>query len=485
MKKIAVFLKSKKVEFAVLIFILLAGFAVRLYKIDNPLADWHSWRQSDTAAVGRIYLDEGISFLFPKYYDISRIQTGILNFEGLRLVEFPVFNALHAILAKAFPQIGFEIWGRLISITSSLVSALFLYLIGKRLMGKAVGLLSAFFFLFIPYNIYFSRVILPEPMAVAFGLVSIYLFVLYIEEDQKIALYASGLFLALSTLVKPFTFFYGIPLLYLAIKKYGVKSFFTTRKELLLFAKIAIVPFFLWRIWINQYPAGIPHFGWAFNGDGIRGRPAFWRWIFGERIGHLILGVWGLIPFSFGLLNIQRKNLFSHFFLLGVALYLFVFATASVRHDYYQIFVIPAISLITASGSVYLWQEQKFNVYLRRGLLLFSLLIMFVVAGTQVREFYKINHPEILEAGAAIDRLTPKEAWVIAPYNGDTAFLYQTKRFGWPVVDEKIEKMIERGADYFVTVNWADPDTKYVEERYEVVAKTEKYLIVDLAKKKR
>ena len=99
----------------------------------------------------------------------------------------------------------------------------------------------------------------------------------------------------------------------------------------------------------------------------------------------------------------------------------------------------------------------------------------------QVKEFYKINHPEIVVAGVAADKLLPAEAKVIAPYNGDTAFLYQIKRFGWPVVDESFEKMISRGADYFVAVNFADPDVAYVEKNFKVLEKTGQYLIVDLS----
>ena len=61
----------------------------------------------------------------------------------------------------------------------------------------------------------------------------------------------------------------------------------------------------------------------------------------------------------------------------------------------------------------------------------------------QVKEFYKINRPEIIVAGEAVNRLTPSNSLVIAPYNGDTAFLYQTNRIGWPVVDRPIEQLIE------------------------------------------
>ncbi|MGB6882150.1 MAG: hypothetical protein WBD86_02525, partial [Microgenomates group bacterium] len=211
----------------------------------------------------------------------------------------------------------------------------------------------------------------------------------------------------------------------------------------------------------------------------IRFRPALWRWIFVERLGILILGVWGLIPFIFGFLKIDKKNYFNHFFLLGMFLYIVVFATANVRHDYYQTIIIPAVSLVFAQGIVEIWNTKKQRI-LTRSLLIFSVIMMFNSTAYRIREFYKINHPEIMEAGQAVDNLIPKDALVIAPYNGDTAFLYQTKRWGWPVIDTSLDTLIKRGADYYVSVNLVDTDTKMVESRFETVEKTGNYILIDL-----
>ncbi|OGM78962.1 hypothetical protein A2197_02815, partial [Candidatus Woesebacteria bacterium RIFOXYA1_FULL_48_16] len=477
----------KKLEYILLSIILIFAFLVRLYKINNPIADWHSWRQADTASVSRTFVEKGINLLYPRYHDVSSIQTGIFNPEGYRFVEFPVFNAVHAFLASGFPSLSLEIWGRLVSIFSALASTVFIFLIGKKLMGKRAALLAASFFAFIPYNIYFTRVILPEPMATTFALASLWLFVEFLDREKLGYLSLSGLAFGLSMLIKPFTFFYILPFIYLAHKKYGLETIYKTPKlliRLLVFVNLAFAPFIIWRAWINQFPQGIPFFTWAFNGDGIRFRPSFWRWIFGERLGHLILGGWGLIVFAFGLLGKAKGTRFSQIFLLGMFLYVVIFATASVRHDYYQIFVIPAVSFTMALGTINIWNSLQFNRWAARLLLIFSLVVMFFTSTLQVKEFYKVNKPEIMEAGRAVDRLTPKDAWVVAPYNGDTAFLYQTKRWGWPAIDDSIDNIVEKGADYYVSVTLADPDTKMVRERFEVVEETPSYAIFDLNKKR-
>jgi hypothetical protein len=90
-----------------------------------------------------------------------------------------------------------------------------------------------------------------------------------------------------------------------------------------------------------------------------------------------------------------------------------------------------------------------------------------------------------LEAGKAADRLLPTDAKVIAPYNGDTTFLYQTGRQGWPIGFD-IDKKISQGAAYYVTVSPTDSDTetKELAEKYTVLVRNDRFAIIDLTRKK-
>ncbi len=467
---------TKKFEYFALFLILAGCFGVRLYKINNPLGDWHSWRQADTASVSRIYLDQGVNLLFPKYYDISVAQTGFFNPQGFRFVEFPIYNVLNVVLFRAFPKFSLEEWARLISIVSAVATTYIVYLIGRKYVGKWGGILSAFFYAFIPFNIYFTRVILPEPMTVFFGTLSVWLFSQYIDRNSKANLFASAFSFATAMLLKPYIIFYCLPMIYLAIKKFGIKNIFKQYSLLIAF-DFALIPFLLWRIWMNNYPQGIPFFTWAFNGNNIRFRPAFWRWIFGERLGYLILGIWGLVPFIYAVL--RKKNTFIKMFGLGMFLYVSVVATANIMHDYYQTLVVPAVALIVGSGTVMLWGAVEFNKWARRIAVVFCIGMMLGLGWYQIKENYKVNHPEIFEAGSAVDRLTPKDAKVIAPYNGDTAFLYQTHRFGWPIVDRSFDELIKMGASYYVSVNY-DNDTNKLLAKYKAIQKTSSYVIIDL-----
>ncbi len=479
--------KSRKFEYFIFTFILVGSFVVRLYKINSPIADWHSWRQVDTAAVARIYLNDGIDLLNPRYYDISSIQTGYVNPLGKRLVEFPIYNAIHTLSYKAFPKISFEAWGRLISIFCSLGTIVIVYLLGRKYIGNFGGILGAFFVGFVPFSIYYSRVILPESMATFVAVAGIWFFSQYIDRDSKIELFLGAIMFSVSLLVKPYAAFYGLVIVYLVIKKFGIKKIFTNI-PLLLSLDIALIPFLLWRAWIFPQIEGIPHLAWAFNGDAIRFRPAFWRWIFAERLGNLILGMWGLVPFSLGLIVHSRDDKKKDWVIELMALSMFAFvsvvATASVRHDYYQSIAVPAIALTWAKGFDYLWKIKIGSAVSAKIFLIFSTGMMLGMGAYKVKEYYKINHNEFVEVGAVVDRLTPKDAKVIAPDNGNTVFLYYTKRQGWPVLEEGIDAVIAKGADYYVSVN-NDADTNMFKNKFETVASGKDFVLLDLHKPKK
>jgi len=110
-------------------------------------------------------------------------------------------------------------------------------------------------------------------------------------------------------------------------------------------------------------------------------------------------------------------------------LYISIIATANVRHDYYQVYLMPFVCLTLGVGAWEMW-NSKVKKWTLRGLLFISLLVMFITSATEIRPNYAVNHPEIVVAGKALQKYAEKDALVIAPYNGDTAFLYQTDRCG-------------------------------------------------------
>lgn len=458
--------------------ILFLAFLVRLYKIDAPIADWHSWRQADTAAVTRNFVREGFNPFVPKFDDMSGIaENPLINTNRFRFVEFPVYNIAVYLFYVLF---GInEVYHRLVSIFFSLGSIIFVFLITKKYLGIVTSLLSTLVFALLPFNVFFSRTILPEPTFIFFSLGMVYFVDRWIWERRVIWGIWGFMFMIIAFLIKPWAIFFMPPLIYSAFKK--GKSFL----RYLLFFTVAITPFVVWRLWILQHPEGIPASSWLLNGDGIRFRPAFFWWIISERLGREILGATGLVLAFIGIIaKLESRSLFFHIWLLSMGAYLIILATGNVTHNYYQLMIIPILSIFLARGFVYLFKGNKdfisriWTVPLAILLLLLSFYFTYKID----KEFYKINNPQIVEAGKMVDRILPKDALVLAPYNGDTAFLYQLNRPGFPNAPLPIKQMVsDYSVTHYVSVNF-DEKTNWVKRHFEIIFENEKFVIADLTK---
>ncbi len=463
-------------QYFYLAIILILGFLVRLYKIDSPIADWHSWRQADTAAVTRNFVKLGFNPFLPKFDDMSGMaEKPITNLGRFRFVEFPIYNM--AVYPLYFLFGVNETYHRLVSVIFSLGSIVFLFLLTRKYTGIVTAQITALTFALLPFNVFFSRTTLPEPTFVFFALGMIYFNDRWIWESKRVWGVWGFIFTALAFLIKPWAIFFYLPLLYSALKK--GKIF----KKFIVFSVVAILPFLLWRLWILQQPEGIPASSWLYNGDGIRFRPAFFWWIISNRLGTEILTAAGIGLFLLGLITKPKNgNYFLHFWALSSFLFITIFATGNVRHNYYQILFIPVAALFLSQGFIQLIRGN--SLFLPRiwtipiGLLLFSLTFYF--GWKEIKGLYQINNPAIVEAGKMADKILPKDAVVLAPYNGDTAFLYQTNRAGWPFVVLPITDMI---ADYGVTSyvsTTLDAKTKWIMRHFKVLEQKDNYVIVDL-----
>src|SRR4030042_6220820 len=149
-------------DFAILGIILFIGLILKLYNIQTPLADLHSWRQVDTAAVSRNFVNIDFNLLKPKYDDLSSIQSGLENPEGLRFVEFPLYNASFALLSKIIPSVPIEVYGRLVTIFFSLILISIIYYLLLREHDRLTAIVGAGIYSIFPFFVFFSRVVLPE-----------------------------------------------------------------------------------------------------------------------------------------------------------------------------------------------------------------------------------------------------------------------------------------------------------------------------------
>lgn len=485
-------LKSK---FPIVIILVLA-FVVRLYEFSAPVGDWHSWRQADTSAVSRNFVTHGYDLLHPRFDDLSNVPSKLDNPEGYRFVEFPLYNALQAGLSDSIGMLTLEQWGRMVSIIASLISTYILYRLLRRHVSEEAGLLTAFFYAFFPFTIYYGRTILPDTSMVASSLAGVYFFDLWIEKKCKMkripfknsVFSRASLFFLLSLLsttlaflLKPYALFFTLPMIYLAWKAFGRRLLL--QRELWVYLILSVTPLLLWRQWMMQYPEGIPANAWLLNGNGIRFRPAFFRWMGYERLVKLISGYGGVLFLFLGAYQIFReksRGLFLAFF-VSCLLYVCIFASGNVQHDYYQILIMPTIAIFYGLGAYSLLHFfSKRREYI--GILLVASItfVSFFFSWKIIKDYFNINNPDMIQAGKMVDKLTPKNARVIALYEGDTSFLYQTKRKGWANMQNPLPTMIEKGADYLVMLHPSAEDIRFYSQEYPIVASSSAYILVAL-----
>lgn len=471
---------SKKIlEWSLLLIVILLGVFVRTYRLDAPLADWHSWRQSDTAAVARNFVKDDFNLLYPQSDSFLALNEHRLDNPNRYFInEFPLYNA---VVALFYRQFGINVAiGRMVSIFMSMVGALSLYGLVKLTLGLYPALFTLAYYLFLPYNIYYSRVFMPDPSFVALSILSLYLCVLWVKTEKNSFGLALMVSFATAMLVKPYAIFMAIPMLYWVLLNWGTKVFKSKLAYLIVLG--SFIPLALWRYHYGLHPEGSFATTWLLNGGDIRFKGAFFRWLVFDRLNRLIFATGGFALFVAGLFTSHLRKNTSLFFVwtLSVLLYMTVFAKGNVNHDYYQLPIVAPGSVLIAISGTYLLKLGKTKFQQLFNLALFAMLVVLSLAlgWFEVRGFFNINNPAIVEAGAKVDELTPKDALVIAPYQGDPTFLYQTNRHGWPIAGN-IDERIRDGATHYVTTS-RDAEYQELKAKYGVLYENDLYSIIPL-----
>lgn len=456
-----------------------ATFLPRLYRINNPVGDWHSWRQADTAAVARNFAQGRFNLLYPQSDSLMALNLQRLaNPDRLFINEFPFYNAIVAVLYRQFGV--HEVYARLVSVGFASLGAVFLFWLVKDLFGNKIALVASLFYALNPYNVYYGRVIMPDPTFISLSIISLYLLIHWLKSNRlTLALLFSFTF-ALSMLVKPYAVFMLLPMVYWAFTQKGIKLL--KNKQLYLMALISFLPILAWRYYYSLHPEANFDTTWLFNRTNIRFTGAFFRWLIYDRLNRLIFATGGFVLLIIGLLRsyLDKKKALIFVWFLSVAAYMTIFAMGNVTHDYYQLPLLPVGSILVAFGFWAIIDQAKtpLSKWLNPAIALVLLSLSFAFGWYEVRGFFNINHPEIVTAGQAVDRLTPKDALVIAAYNSDPAFLYQTNRHGWPDgVD--IEAKVQQGATHYVSVNY-DNVAQYLASKCLVLEKTTEYIIIEV-----
>ncbi len=451
-------------DVVILSFILFIALLFRLYKIGTPLADFHSWRQADTAAVARNFVKDGIDLLHPRYDDLSGRESGRENPNGYRMVEFPIYNAIIAFSYKILPILPLEIYGRMTSVAFSLLIITVIYYLLKSEVNRLAAMGASLLYAVFPFFVFFSRVILPETTALGFTFLSIFFLYIYSRKNISrlksiMSLFLSLVLFSLGILVKPTVIFYGIVLFYLFFRKYG----FNIPKKFSFYVYFigAAIPFIIWRIYIRNFPEGVPVSDWLITSvntyEGLKNiflRPAFFRWIFFERINNIIFGGFASFFFVLGISK-KSKTFFFHFFLIASLAYLFTFQGGNVQHEYYQTIILPALAIFSGIGIEFIFNKKLANFFYPYSAHIIAGVIFissFFFSYYRVRDYY--NYPrDLAKIAKIIETLTKESEKVVTDTTGDSTLLYLSKRKGAPALYKDPQTLKELGYSHMVIFN--------------------------------
>ncbi|OGG00898.1 hypothetical protein A2153_03270, partial [Candidatus Gottesmanbacteria bacterium RBG_16_38_7b] len=332
--------------------ILLIFLPLRLQNIDQPLRNITSFRQAQTATVALNFYKHGLNF-FRSELDIFGIGR-----EKYLTLEFPLYQAIVALLYRLF--FVHDLWGRAVSVVSGFIAAYALYK-SVFLLSRShhLSVLSAFFFLAVPLNMFHQRDFLIEPTVIAGLMSAFYFYLQWVTTNQnKYWLFAVLLF-SLSFVQKimygPFLF---IPLVMFYIRKNKLKSVFRWK-----FILSLIIPIAFYLIWQKQADmlnishnqtyftsSNFRHLEWNFGLLADRLSASLWQF----RMNNFLNGIFlkpGLMLFLIGIISFYRYPgwRFFYIWLFSEILYFLVFFRIQ-SHIYYQMIISPITSVFLAAG---------------------------------------------------------------------------------------------------------------------------------------
>ncbi|MFO0704291.1 MAG: hypothetical protein U0525_06285 [Patescibacteria group bacterium] len=264
-------------------------------------------------------------------------------------------------------------------------------------------------------------------------------------------------------MVKPTAAFYGlVPFGVLVLEKPIRKNKFIITS---IIAAISLLPLLIWRQYINNFPEGIPSSEWLLTHintdrglESIFFKPAFFRWIFYERLNLLILGSYAFSLPIIGLLTFTRKHI-HYLFVASSAIYLFTFQGGNVQHEYYQIMILPTIAILTGIGAEHLIKSQK-NIYLSwaAGFIVVGLLASaWLVSYEKVMHYY-YSLSDIPQFARIVKDLTSPDDKIVVDTQGDTTALFAFDRKGAPAMVGNPDELRNMGYSYIFTYNQETAD---------------------------
>jgi len=466
-------------DLAVLLIVLLAiGF--RLYRIDIPFTEGHSWRQVTNADITRHFAEGDMNLFMP------RVSWGGLN--GAVGMEFPL---LHYVTAIAW-RIGGEsqLVGRLIAIAFSLTSVILVFLLGRRWYSAPAGRGAAFLLAVSPSMVFFGRAFMSDTPMVTFMLAAVLVWDMYFERPSPPRLGYAIALTALGPLVKLPAILVLAPIGGLALSWLGWAAFRSRAVWLGCAAAVALVGAWYWhadRIYLETgltqavfrpsgtYPADVApdvfflttfHFATA---ERLLSSE-FWLGML-DRFSGLHLTPAGFLGAFTGLFLCWRSGraLPVLLWVLGGVTLVVVTAEGQWNHEFHQLPMMPALALLFGVATAPFFDGGYLRRFMPIGAAVVVMSLVLTVGAVQafrgsnvVAGLYRPDYlsTQFVDHGNFVQSVVPPDALIVTVdydrYGANSPMLvYYARRQGWAFDAASISpKVIENlrtryGATFF------------------------------------
>jgi len=426
------------------------GLLVRLWNISAPIADRHSWNQVSTATVIRHFAEDGIDPLHPQWDVLEGSDTD----PRIEAEEAPLYHIVAALGTRLLGSL--EILARLLSILGSLLGAVFLFRLTRRLADGPAALFAVCFYLFAPFSWFFGRAIMSDAWMLAAMIAAVERFEAWTESGRFGVLLQAAVAVALAGLFKPFALHVGVALLLLQINRRGLRSLIDWR--LVVFVVVSLVPPLAWVWWAAQIGTlgNVVDSGQSMlTAEHLWGplsllwSPRFWfkiqARIFDQAATPIVTALALL-----ALVGAFRRCRVALFWLAGFLVYLLLVRDGNQMHNYYQLPVVPPLALLAGIGLSLLSQMT------RQRWIALVLVGFVVVAGLYVRTSFELDLSS-QKAGELVGQFSQPGELIVVLDPGATRknqAIYAAHRRGWhlrAVHEGQVEKHRDWGARWLVT----------------------------------
>ncbi len=434
------------------------SFLVHLPGLTSPLLDYHAHRQTQTMSMARNFARHGMHFLSPEVDNFGwPTRTG---------TEFPIYSYLVAFLFKLFGER--DLWGRLLSCVFAAGGAVFLYRFVQRRLGERSALWAALSMCVVPVHLYFTRAVMPEPMAL-WGVLG---FLDYFDKAQRETGSQSWGYYVAATVLGAFGPMLKLPYLYalaplyflLILEKYPLRIAQCAWRLLPL--GVILLATGLWYRYARTAPAVVLPLDKDYFWNNLQAsRTAhLWEAQLVSRLPEICFTYAGLVFAVIGgtyFWKNREHRWFLAWLLVGV-FYTGMIGDYGLIHRYTLLPWAPIAAVYIGMG-IACMQDWAGDISKRRALWLVLVLAIPIHAGFRIKHWYRVERQWLFRARDVVARVsTPKDLWITNTAE-DPVLLYYIDRYGFSVDcgDKGLTRMAGfkiRGAKFFLTPtegNWS------------------------------